>query len=330
MASSASSLAPVLPQLGVGSDAATAPIDPAARERALELARHDRAQREAESLETARLEAARQEAARQETERQEAARLAALAQQAAQRREAQRLEAEAARLEAERQAAARLELARQAAIRQEAIQQETARQEAARQELARQGTAGQEAAQQEAARPLAARQQAAQADEARREASRRAMGRQLDEEAARRDAAAAAATATATATVAGPSSRLPPSASTARRGRLFGRADANTELVLYAEAWARKIQLNMSVDLVRDAARRPHADPVVTVAIRSDGSVESVVFVVSSGVAEIDDAIRRIVQSLLPFPAFSPALAREFDVIEIRRTWFFDSAVRLY
>jgi TonB family protein len=154
------------------------------------------------------------------------------------------------------------------------------------------------------------------------------MGRQLDEEAAWRDAAAAAAAAAVTA--AGPVPRLPPSASTARRGRLFGRTDANAELVLYAEAWARKIQLNMSFDQVRDAARRPHADPVVTVAIRSDGSVESVAFVVSSGVADIDDAVRRIVQSLLPYPAFSPALAREFDVIEIRRTWHFDSAIRLY
>jgi hypothetical protein len=47
-------------------------------------------------------------------------------------------------------------------------------------------------------------------------------------------------------------------------------------------------------------------------------------------VAEIDDAIRRIVQSQLPYAAFPPALAREYDVIEIRRTWHFDTAVRLY
>ena len=44
----------------------------------------------------------------------------------------------------------------------------------------------------------------------------------------------------------------------------------------------------------------------------------------------IDDAVRRILQSQLPYQAFSPALAREFDVIEIRRTWYFDMAVRLY
>ena len=68
----------------------------------------------------------------------------------------------------------------------------------------------------------------------------------------------------------------------------------------------------------------------MTVALRRDGSVESVTFVVSSGNAEIDDAIRRIIDTQRPYPAFSPNLAREFDVIEIRRTWYFDSAVRLH
>jgi hypothetical protein len=147
------------------------------------------------------------------------------------------------------------------------------------------------------------------------------MGRQLDEEVARRAAASEAANL---------ASRLEPSSRGARRGRLFGRIDPNSELVLYAEAWARKIELNMTVDRIRDVAKRPHTDPLVTVAIRSDGSVESVTFLLSSGVAEMDEGIRRIVESLLPYPAFPPGLAREFDVIEIRRTWVVDTAVRLY
>ena len=86
----------------------------------------------------------------------------------------------------------------------------------------------------------------------------------------------------------------------------------------------------MTFDMVREAAKQPHTDPVVTVAIRSDGSVESVTFVQSSGVAALDDAIRRVVQSQAPYQEFPPGLAREFDVIEIRRTWYFDIAIRLY
>ena len=68
----------------------------------------------------------------------------------------------------------------------------------------------------------------------------------------------------------------------------------------------------------------------MTVALRSDGSVESVTFVLSSGVPEIDDAVRRIVQSQTPYLPFPPGLLRDFDVVEIRRSWHFDSAVRLY
>ncbi len=82
--------------------------------------------------------------------------------------------------------------------------------------------------------------------------------------------------------------------------------------------------------MVREAAKQRHTHPLVTVAIRSDGSIESVTFVVSSGVAEIDDAVQRIIQSQAPYRAFPPALAREYNVIEIRRSWHFDMAVLLF
>lgn len=222
----------------------------------------------------------------------------------------------AVRREDEQLRAARRETVRPDDVRQGAERIASAQLEARRVEAERQEAVRQEAARQEAARASAKED----ADAARREASRRAMGRQLDEEAARRDAAASAARQ---------ASRLDPSASSRRRGRLFGRADANAELIRYAEAWARRIEMNMTFDIVREAAKKPHVDPLVTVAIRSDGFVESVTFVVSSGVPELDDAIRRVLRSQDPFEAFSPALASEFDVIEIRRSWHFDMAIRL-
>jgi hypothetical protein len=322
-APSASSPEAVMPAPRDAGDAAQEQIYPEARERVLELAKLDRAeqeaQRHAEQMEAARQEAARQEAARGETARLEAERQEAARQGAARQETARQ---EAARQEVERGETARLEAERQEAARQATARQETARQEAARQEVERGETARLEAERQEAARQGAARQEAAREEqEARRNAARRAMGRQLDEEAARREAASLAAR---------PSPTLPPTSSSARRGRLFGRTDPNTELILYAEAWGRKIQLNMTFDMVREAAKQPHTNPLVTVALRSDGSVESVTFVLSSGVAGIDEAIRRIVQSQAPYPAFPPGLAREFDVIEIRRTWIFDMAIRLY
>jgi hypothetical protein len=261
---------------------------------------------EAQRLETERQETARQQAAAQlEAQRQEVAR------QAAVRAEAARLEA--ARLETERQEAARQAAAKLEAQRQEAARQATVRAEATRLEAERQ-----EAARQEAARAQAAQQEAA----AKREAVLRAIGRQLDEERARRDAAANATPS--------PSGTLPLSLGTARRARLFGHTDPNADLVAYAQAWALKLQLNTLPDTVREVTRRPHTPPTVTVALRSDGSVESVAFVVSSGVPEVDDAIRRMVEAQRPYAAFPPALARLFDVVEIRRTWYFDAAVRLH
>ena len=116
----------------------------------------------------------------------------------------------------------------------------------------------------------------------------------------------------------------------ARRGRLFGRTDANAELAAYGEAWARKIQSNVGVDEARVVAAQPHTDAIVTVAVRSNGSVESVTVVRSSGVPAVDEAIERIVRAQANYPAFAPALLRDFDVVEIRRTWHFDMAVRLY
>jgi len=313
-----------------------------------EAARAENARREAERHAADLHEAARQVAARQEVAQVEAAQVKAAQVEAAQveaarveaaQAEAARVEAarvkatqvEAAQVEAARVKATQVEAAQAEAARVKAAQVEAAQVEAAQAEAARVKAAQVEAAQAEAARVKAAQVEAAQAEAARvevaqeatakREAVLRAIGRQLDEEAARREAATAAARL---------SPSQAPSSSTARRYRLFGRADPNAELILYAEAWGRKIHLNMTFDMVREAAKQPHTDPLVTVAIRSDGSVESVTFVQSSGVAALDEAIRRVVHSQTPYQAFPPGLAREFDVIEIRRTWYFDTAIRLY
>ena len=312
-----------------------------------EAARQAAAQENAQRQEAARLEAERQDAERQDAERQAAAQLEA------QRQEAVRLEAE--RQEAERQAAAQLEsqrqeAARQAAAQQEAARAETARVQAEREEASRRAAAQEQAQREEAARQAAAEQEAARAEtarvqaereqasrqaaaqqeahrqeaarqyEAKREERLRAIGRQLDEEAAQRTEASNAARAP---------NALPLSLSTARRIKLWGRYHVNVELVRYAETWARKIQFDTPLETVREIAKRPHTAPMVTVAIRRDGSVESVTIEVSSGVAQVDEALRRIVEDRRPYQPFQPELARDFDVIEIRRTWHFGSAVQL-
>ncbi len=290
--------------------------------RAEQTASSEAARLEAERQEGLRREA-QQEIARHELARTEAARLDAARRDAVRQEQARQAQMESARqaqLESARQA--QLEAARQDAVRQESARRDAAKQEAARQDAIAQESARREALKQEPARQEQARAELAQRERADQEAQReerlRAIGKQLAGEAAQRDAAPT------------PSSRsLLPTVSGLRRGWLFGRADANADLVLYAEAMGRKIQMNMTFDMVREAVKQPHARPIVTVAIRADGSVEKVTFVVSSGVAALDEAIRKVVASQAPYPAFPLSVARQYDVIEIRRAWVFDTAIRL-
>ncbi|MBW8901220.1 MAG: energy transducer TonB, partial [Massilia sp.] len=64
-------------------------------------------------------------------------------------------------------------------------------------------------------------------------------------------------------------------------------------------------------------------------AVRADGSVEDVTIVRSSGRADIDDAVRRIVRVNARYSIFPPNIASKYDVIEIRRIWSFDDTLRL-
>ena len=48
------------------------------------------------------------------------------------------------------------------------------------------------------------------------------------------------------------------------------------------------------------------------------------------GVPALDEAVRRVMESQKPYQAFAPALARDYEVIEIHRTRYFDVAIRLY
>ena len=116
---------------------------------------------------------------------------------------------------------------------------------------------------------------------------------------------------------------------TARRRTLLARPDRDLRLMMAAEGWRQKIEQNAPFDVFQAAKSGPYENPVVTVALRPDGSVESVVINRSSGVAAVDNAVRRIVLLLSPFPPFPSDLAMDYDVIEIRRVWTFDSAVRL-
>jgi hypothetical protein len=118
----------------------------------------------------------------------------------------------------------------------------------------------------------------------------------------------------------------------ARRGIRRALAEAvrrDAPLRLYADSVRQKIERNALLTHAQLSSRDVQSDPVVSVTVRSDGSVEDVVIVRSSGRPDVDDIIRRIVQVNARYSAFPPNVAAQYDVVELRRVWRFAGTLRL-
>ena len=100
-------------------------------------------------------------------------------------------------------------------------------------------------------------------------------------------------------------------------------------LKMYVESWRQKVERNGALNYPRSWVDAVRMDPLVSVAVRSDGSVEDVIIVTSSGRADMDEAVRRIVRVNARYSPFPAQIAEKYDVIEIRRVWRFDEALKL-
>ena len=96
-----------------------------------------------------------------------------------------------------------------------------------------------------------------------------------------------------------------------RRRSLFG-VERDVSLRMYVESWRWKVERNGALNYRPSASARASDNPVVTVSIRSDGSLEDVMISRSSGVRELDEAVRRIARLQAPYSAFPPDLARQY------------------
>lgn len=111
---------------------------------------------------------------------------------------------------------------------------------------------------------------------------------------------------------------------------MIGRPDLDDRLAVFAETWSQRVQLNADQEFLLDVAKSvSYTNPIVTVTLRADGSVDSVVFKRSSGVIAIDDNIRIIINSLAPYARIPTELALDYDVVEVTRLWTFSSGLRL-
>ncbi|MDO8177092.1 MAG: TonB family protein [Undibacterium sp.] len=114
-----------------------------------------------------------------------------------------------------------------------------------------------------------------------------------------------------------------------RRRSVLGNFDREVPLRMYVESWRQKIERNGNFNYSQTSKDKARGDPVVIVAIRSDGSVEDITIVRSSGRADLDAAVSRIIRVNAPYAVFPPNIAAKYDVIEIRRVWRFDETLRI-
>ncbi len=107
------------------------------------------------------------------------------------------------------------------------------------------------------------------------------------------------------------------------RSSFLGRNPNEIQLSFYGDSWEEKIRRIGNINYPRVPRDSAYGSVVVSVRIRSNGSLESISILKSSGNREIDQATRRIIEMCAPFAAFPPDLRRNFDVIEVRRTLTF-------
>ena len=113
------------------------------------------------------------------------------------------------------------------------------------------------------------------------------------------------------------------------RRRYVGARTQEYRFARYIEDWRLKIERVGDLNYPQAARdQRLHGSLVVTVAIKSDGSVEQVDINRPSGHKLLDAAARRIVELAAPFGAFPPDIAKDTDVLHITRTWTFTPADR--
>jgi protein TonB len=108
------------------------------------------------------------------------------------------------------------------------------------------------------------------------------------------------------------------------RRRFMGARTQEFRFARYVEDWRSKVERVGTLNFPTAARdQRIFGTLQLTVAIRADGSVESVEINRSSGQKVLDEAALRIVGLAAPFAAFPPDIARDTDILSITRTWSF-------
>lgn len=119
----------------------------------------------------------------------------------------------------------------------------------------------------------------------------------------------------------------------ARRPRIKRLTAASTMQepgAFYKENWRRKVERVGNMNYPAQARRdKLYGELRLMVAINHDGTLHDVELLESSGSTILDDAAIRIVRLAAPYASFSDDL-KDYDRVEIIRTWRFERGNRLF
>ncbi|MFO1395759.1 MAG: TonB family protein [Burkholderiales bacterium] len=106
--------------------------------------------------------------------------------------------------------------------------------------------------------------------------------------------------------------------------RFIGARAEEYRFARYVEDWRTKIERIGNLNYPEAARQQKlYGNLLITVAIRSDGTLENVEIVRTSGSRILDAAAVRIVEMSAPFAPFPPDIKRDTDILYITRTWMF-------
>ena len=98
----------------------------------------------------------------------------------------------------------------------------------------------------------------------------------------------------------------------------------------YVEDWRLKVERVGNLNYPENARGRIYGSLVLTVSIKSDGSLDSVEVRRSSGHPILDRAAERIVRMAAPYARFPANIKRDTDILVITRTWTFAPGDKLF
>jgi protein TonB len=108
------------------------------------------------------------------------------------------------------------------------------------------------------------------------------------------------------------------------RRRFIGARTQEFRFARYIEDWRAKVERVGELNYPQAARNQKiYGEMVVTVSIKSDGSLDRVEINRPSGHRILDAAALRIVQLSAPFAPFPADIARDTDILSITRIWFF-------